>query len=103
MALAPLLPMTCAGERLGALGMVARIHGGSVHGGAIPALLSRIAGRPTFTAMPFDGVSMAEQGETSYGLGVAGSSSAIGGTASARVPRTIGPIPAPDPRPSGFT
>jgi len=83
MTIALLIPLTFGLEPILGIGMLLGGFVGAVAGGAIPAILLGIPGTPSSVATTFDGYPMAKRGNAGKALGIAISSSFIGGLAGA--------------------
>lgn len=79
MTIALLIPLTFGLEPIQGIGMLLGGFVGAVAGGAIPAILLGIPGTPSSVATTFDGYPMAKNGKAGKALGIAISSSFIGG------------------------
>ena len=74
-----LLPIAIGLPPVAAMGFLIAIFVGGSCGGSISAILLRIPGTPLAAATLFDGYPMAQQGRASDAIGIAVTSSAIGG------------------------
>jgi putative tricarboxylic transport membrane protein len=74
-----LLPVAIGLPPVAAMGFLIAIFVGGSCGGSISAILLRIPGTPLAAATLFDGYPMAQQGRASDAIGIAVTSSAIGG------------------------
>ncbi|HLR68276.1 MAG TPA: tripartite tricarboxylate transporter permease [Virgibacillus sp.] len=75
-----LLPVTYGMEAIPAFLLMTAIYSSTVYSGSISAILFRTPGTPEAIATVFDGYPMAQKGSPGKALGIAISSSAIGGT-----------------------
>ena len=74
-----LLPVAIGLPPVGAMGFLIAIFVGGSCGGSISAILLRIPGTPLAAATLYDGYPMAQKGRASDAIGIAITSSAIGG------------------------
>lgn len=79
MTIALLIPLTFGLEPIQGIGMLLGGFVGAVAGGAIPAILLGIPGTPSSVATTLDGYPMAKNGQAGKALGIAISSSFVGG------------------------
>ncbi|KJS20711.1 MAG: hypothetical protein VR72_13070 [Clostridiaceae bacterium BRH_c20a] len=79
MGVAVLLPFTFHLEPLVGLAMLSGIYVGGTYGGSISAILLRIPGTPAAAFTTLDGYPMATRGEAGRAIGIATTSSFIGG------------------------
>lgn len=79
MAIALLIPLTFGLEPSQAIAMCAAIYLGAQYGGAITAILIKVPGSPAAAATVLDGYPLAQKGQAGKALGVAVTSSALGG------------------------
>lgn len=75
-----LLPVTYGMDAIPAFLLMTAIYSATVYSGSISAILFRTPGTPEAIATVFDGYPMAQKGQPGKALGLALSSSAIGGT-----------------------
>lgn len=80
MSVALLVPFTFALDPLPGLTMLLGIYIGTMHGGAISAILIHAPGTPAAAATCFDGYPLAKQGKASLALNVSAIASTTGGT-----------------------
>ncbi|GAB3062636.1 tripartite tricarboxylate transporter permease [Virgibacillus ainsalahensis] len=74
-----LLPITYGMESIPAFLLMTSIYAASVYSGSISAILFRTPGTPEAIATVFDGYPMAQKGQPGKALGIAVTSSAVGG------------------------
>lgn len=79
MAIALLIPLTFGLGPSQAIAMCAAIYLGAQYGGAITAILIKVPGSPAAAATVLDGYPLAQKGQAGKALGVAITSSALGG------------------------
>ncbi|MEW5947746.1 MAG: tripartite tricarboxylate transporter permease [bacterium] len=85
MSVALLVPFTFALDPMPGLMMLVGVYIGTMHGGAISAILIHTPGTPAAAATCFDGYPLAQQGKASLALNVSAIASTCGGVASAIV------------------
>ncbi len=86
-----LIPVTFWMKPAQAIAMLGAVYASGVCGGSITSILFRVPGESASAAVIFDGFPMAKQGKAGRALGLAMTSSAIGGTFSAIVLMTVAP------------
>jgi len=79
MAAALLIPFTLTMEPLTAIAMLSALYCSGTYGGSITAILVNAPGAPPAAATAFDGYPLAQKGRAGLALGIATTSSAIGG------------------------
>jgi putative tricarboxylic transport membrane protein len=92
MATALLLPFTLTMEPIPAIALLAALYCAGTYGGSITAILVNAPGAPPAAATAFDGYPLAQQGRAGLALGIATTSSAIGGIFSVLVLITAAPM-----------
>ncbi|MDX1542232.1 MAG: tripartite tricarboxylate transporter permease, partial [Geminicoccaceae bacterium] len=92
MATALLLPFTLTMEPVPAIALLAALYCAGTYGGSITAILVNAPGAPPAAATAFDGYPLAQAGRAGLALGIATTSSAIGGIFSVLVLITAAPL-----------
>lgn len=90
--MAVIIPITFGMNPYIALAILVGVYSGSASGGAIPAILLRIPGTVSSMLTSEDGYPMTEKGESGKALGIALTSSAIGGLSSSLILLFLAPF-----------